>query len=83
VDDAPSTMVAKNGVIQGSNDGSTWTDIYSFTNPSNASGYTFMCYFTNPNSYLYYREKITEKYNTKANGTKAGIYMQFYGRVDV
>lgn len=79
----PAVMVAKNGKVQGSNNGTTWNDVASFSNPSNASNYTFLTFFPNVEGYSRWREYITETYSPGLNGTKTGINMQFYGRKDV
>lgn len=73
-----STPRVKSFKIQGSNDGSTWTDLFSGTYP-NA---TVMAEFTidnNDDYYLYHRIYVIDKYESGNN--HCGIkLLQFYGR---
>lgn len=51
----------KNFIIQASNDGSTWTDLYTGQYP-NTSGYNLEVDFNNTNNYLYYRLFVNDTY---------------------
>lgn len=63
--------------LQGSNDGTTWTDIQSFTNTNNDSNATTEYNVTNTKSYLYYRlyvNNIIGSYTLTTIGK-----LQYYG----
>lgn len=59
--------------LQGSNDGTTWTDIQSFTNTQSVKD--FYAVVNNTNSYIYYRLS-----NFAYGGGYDIIRIQFYGR---
>lgn len=60
--------------VQGSNDGTTWTDLYSGTGTNAGGGTLQEFYFDNTTAYLYYRLYITEGYSA----IQCGIcYLQF------
>lgn len=52
----------KNFKIQGSNDNSTWTDLYTGVYP-NTQGYEFIAEFDNDSEYLYYRIYVIDCYS--------------------
>ena len=76
------TSMFKNAIIQGSNDNSTWTDIYTIANTDNTSGKQYEYVFDNSTTYQYYRLNITSNFGN-AGYTQIGTLAQFYGRVDV
>ena len=65
----------KDFVIQGSNNDSNWTDLYSGTNP-NGSDADIVVNFTNSNKYQYYRCYMPNSYTRYCALTS----LQFYGR---
>lgn len=73
------TANSKNFKIQGSNDGATFTDLYSgqIDNSSNADKKLISGTFENNTAYKYYRCYIVDTWGS----TWAGLsYLQFYGR---
>lgn len=55
----------KNAVIQGSNDNSNWTDLYTITNSPDTTGYVNTCNIETNNSYKYFRVYITDGYDAQ------------------
>jgi len=54
------TRCIKDGMLLGSNDGSTWTEIHSFTNQTYTTGLYTTISFTNTAAYSYFRLVCTE-----------------------
>ena len=54
------TRCIKDGMLLGSNDGSTWTEIHSFTNQTYTTGLYTTISFTNTVAYSYFRLVCTE-----------------------
>lgn len=70
-----STLMIKNFVLQGSNNGSSFTDIYSGKVENNKTSQYFS--LNNETEYLYYRLKIVDGYNS--NNNLAISELQLYG----
>ena len=68
----------KDFVIQGSNDDSNWTDLYSGTNP-NGSNADIVVNFANSNKYQYYRCYMPNSYTNYCALTS----LQFYSDADI
>ena len=60
----------KNGYFQGSNDDSSWDNLYTFTNESTSTAWKDFT-FTNTTAYRYYRVYFSDAWNT---GVPIGIY---------
>ena len=72
----------KDAIIQGSNDGNTWTDLYTIANTINTPGYQYNYAFNNNTQYTHYRLNITTNFGATLY-TQIGALAQFYGREDV
>ena len=68
--------------IQGSNDGSTWTDIGDFANCT-ATLTPYSVVYANQNSYKYYRLYATQSNYYSGNPYLTFVELQFYGRKDI
>jgi len=73
----PSSMFT-NAKIQGSNDNSSWTDLYTIKQTAQ-SGKTYTYTFFNDTPYKYYRLYITAFGWSNTYG-EIGSHLQFYGR---
>lgn len=72
-----------NFTLQGSNDGSNWTNIQNCTIASSASHYKETIDIQNQNEYLYYRLYVTNNFNN-ATGTGCGFAeVEMYKTVNV
>ena len=70
--------------IQGSNDGSTWTDVTDvITSTSQGASGSSSYNFINNVSYEYYRIYVVTTTNVSPNNYANMVTLQFYGRVDV
>ena len=70
--------------IQGSNDGSTWTDVTDvITSTSQGASGSSSYNFINNVSYEYYRIYVVTTTNASPNNYANMVTLQFYGRVDV
>lgn len=73
----------KEVVIQGSNDGTNWTDLGTNTSTVATSNQTVQFTINNNNSYLYYRFLINSINQTTSEYYVCVGMLQFYGREDV
>lgn len=82
-DGSGNTYAIKDFKVQGSNDGSTWTDIATFQNTNQDSAGISEYVFDNDNYYLYMRIHVTSAwyYRTSSDRDDVAIAnLQFYGR---
>ena len=78
------TNAVKTFKIQGSNDGSTWTDVTDvITSTSQGASGSSSYNFINNVSYEYYRIYVVTTTNASPNDYANMVTLQFYGRVDV
>ena len=71
----------KNFKLQGSNDGSNWTDIYSGVYKNNDRVQNFS--FANDNSYSYHRLYCIDSYTTSTGFSIVIKNLQFYSKEDI
>lgn len=76
---APDVCAVKDFKIQGSNDGTNWTDLGNYTNPSGDQLAIYKVGITNSTKYQYYRLYATSQYTGRY--VRVAIQrLQFYGR---
>lgn len=80
--DNQSTYFIKNFIVQGSDDSTNWTDLYTGVTSSNTESHVETFVLSNTNNYSYYQIKVIDTWNGALPNNISVGWIQFYGRAD-